>query len=132
MNSLYVYNKVDAIGLDHMDMLAREANTVIMSCELDLGVRDVVDRCWEELRLIRVYTKRQVFLSSNGIPFFLSHWLTNTTERVSTQTLAKRSLSVATRRLKMCVIRSIALSRTASNMLWCGELLPNTFRKELA
>jgi ribosome-interacting GTPase 1 len=45
-----------------MDMLAREANTVIMSCELDLGVRDVVDRCWEELRLIRVYTKRQVFL----------------------------------------------------------------------
>ena len=56
--SLYVYNKVDAIGLDHMDMLAREANTVIMSCELDLGVRDVVDRCWEELRLIRVYTKR--------------------------------------------------------------------------
>ncbi|KAG2160728.1 MAG: Uncharacterized protein AUREO_005660 [Aureobasidium pullulans] len=56
---LYVYNKVDVIGLDHMDMLAREPNTVIMSCELDLGVRDVVDRCWEELRLIRVYTKRQ-------------------------------------------------------------------------
>lgn len=50
-----------------MDMLAREPNTVIMSCELDLGVRDVVDRCWEELRLIRVYTKRQVILYS----FFL-------------------------------------------------------------
>ena len=30
-----------------------------MSCELDLGVQDVVDRCWEELRLIRVYTKRK-------------------------------------------------------------------------
>ena len=29
-----------------------------MSCELDLGVQDVVERCWEELRLIRVYTKR--------------------------------------------------------------------------
>jgi ribosome-interacting GTPase 1 len=55
-----VYNKVDAIGLDHMDMLAREDHTVIMSCELDLGVREVVDRCWEELKLIRVYTKRQV------------------------------------------------------------------------
>jgi ribosome-interacting GTPase 1 len=59
-----VYNKVDAIGLDHMDMLAREDHTVIMSCELDLGVRDVVDRCWEELKLIRVYTKRQVLLPS--------------------------------------------------------------------
>lgn len=55
---LYVYNKVDAIGLEHLDSLAREPNTAVMSCELDLGVRDVVDRCWEELRLIRVYTKR--------------------------------------------------------------------------
>jgi ribosome-interacting GTPase 1 len=29
-----------------------------MSCELDLGVQDVVERIWTELRLIRVYTKR--------------------------------------------------------------------------
>ncbi|KAK1027506.1 Ribosome-interacting GTPase 2, partial [Friedmanniomyces endolithicus] len=30
-----------------------------MSCELDLGIRDVVDKCWEELRLMRIYTKRK-------------------------------------------------------------------------
>jgi uncharacterized protein len=29
-----------------------------MSCELDLGIQDVVERCWQELRLIRIYTKR--------------------------------------------------------------------------
>lgn len=131
MKSLYVYNKVDAIGLDHMDMLAREPNTVIMSCELDLGVRDVVDRCWEELRLIRVYTKRQVFLLSTRTLSFLEQQLTNTTERVLTQTSARRSSCVATQRLKMCVTRSIAHSRTASSMLWYGELLPNTFLKGL-
>ncbi|EME42925.1 hypothetical protein DOTSEDRAFT_72383 [Dothistroma septosporum NZE10] len=56
---LYVYNKVDAIGLEHLNKLAREPNTEIMSCELDLGITDVVDRCWDELRLIRVYTKRK-------------------------------------------------------------------------
>ncbi|KAF2151140.1 P-loop containing nucleoside triphosphate hydrolase protein [Myriangium duriaei CBS 260.36] len=56
---LYCYNKVDAIGIEHMDKLAREPHTVVMSCELDLGVQDVVDRCWEELRLIRIYTKRK-------------------------------------------------------------------------
>ncbi|KAL2350561.1 GTP binding protein Gtp1 [Cryomyces antarcticus] len=56
---LYVYNKIDSVSLDFLDKLAREPNTVVMSCELDLGVRDVVDRCWEELRLIRVYTKRK-------------------------------------------------------------------------
>lgn len=56
---LYVYNKIDSVSLDFLDKLAREPNTAVMSCELDLGVRDVVDKAWEELRLIRVYTKRK-------------------------------------------------------------------------
>ncbi|PVI07612.1 P-loop containing nucleoside triphosphate hydrolase protein [Periconia macrospinosa] len=56
---LYVYNKIDSISLPHLNDLAREPQTCVMSCELDLGVDDVVERCWEELRLIRVYTKRK-------------------------------------------------------------------------
>ncbi|KAF2418671.1 GTP-binding protein [Tothia fuscella] len=56
---LYVYNKVDSIGLEHLDTLAREPYTAVMSCELDLGVTEVVDKCWEMLQLIRVYTKRK-------------------------------------------------------------------------
>ncbi|PMB68738.1 Ribosome-interacting GTPase 2 [Beauveria bassiana] len=59
INCLYVYNKIDSVSLDFLDSLAREPNTVVMSCELDLGVQDVVDRCWKELRLIRLYTKRK-------------------------------------------------------------------------
>ena len=53
---LYVYNKVDSIGIPHLDELAREPHTVVMSCELDLGIQDVVERCWKELALIRIYT----------------------------------------------------------------------------
>jgi ribosome-interacting GTPase 1 len=56
---LYVYNKIDSVSLDFLDKLAREPQTVVMSCELDLGIQDVVDRCWEELKLIRIYTKRK-------------------------------------------------------------------------
>lgn len=56
---LYVYNKIDSISLEHLDNLAREPNTCVMSCELDLGIFDVVERCWDELRLIRIYTKRK-------------------------------------------------------------------------
>ncbi len=56
---LYVYNKIDSVSVEFLDQLAREPNTAVMSCELDLGIRDVVDRCWRELRLIRVYTKRK-------------------------------------------------------------------------
>lgn len=56
---LYVYNKIDSVSLDFLDKLAREPQTCVMSCELDLGIQDVVDRCWEELKLIRIYTKRK-------------------------------------------------------------------------
>ena len=44
---LYVYNKIDCISLPFLDQLAREPQTVVMSCELDLGISDVVDRAWE-------------------------------------------------------------------------------------
>lgn len=56
--SLYVYNKIDSVSIDFLDKLAREPNTVVMSCELDLGIDDVVERCWYELQLMRIYTKR--------------------------------------------------------------------------
>jgi uncharacterized protein len=56
---LYVYNKIDSVSVEFLDELAREPNTVVMSCEMDLGVQDVVERCWHELRLMRIYTKRQ-------------------------------------------------------------------------
>jgi ribosome-interacting GTPase 1 len=56
---LYVYNKIDSVSLDFLDRLAREPHTAVMSCELDLGVQDVVERCWQELKLIRIYTKRK-------------------------------------------------------------------------
>ena len=59
LKCLYVYNKIDSISLEHLDTLAHEPNTCVMSCELDLGIQDVVERCWEELRLIRIYTKRK-------------------------------------------------------------------------
>ncbi|EAQ86472.1 conserved hypothetical protein [Chaetomium globosum CBS 148.51] len=59
INCLYVYNKIDSVSLDFLDKLAREPHTVVMSCELDLGIQDVIDRCWKELNLIRIYTKRK-------------------------------------------------------------------------
>ena len=56
---IYVYNKIDSISLEHLNTLAHESHTCVMSCELDLGIQDVVERCWDELRLIRIYTKRK-------------------------------------------------------------------------
>lgn len=45
--------------MQFLDQLAHEDHTVVMSCELDLGITDVVDRAWQELNLMRIYTKRR-------------------------------------------------------------------------
>lgn len=45
--------------MEFLEQLAHEDHTVVMSCELDLGVSDVVDRAWKELNLMRIYTKRK-------------------------------------------------------------------------
>lgn len=59
INCLYVYNKVDAVSLEECDRLAREPNTVVMSCELDLGIEDLKEEIWRQLDLLRLYTKRR-------------------------------------------------------------------------
>ncbi|QPG74406.1 Ribosome-interacting GTPase 2 [Brettanomyces nanus] len=56
---LYAYNKIDAVSLEEVDRIARQPNTVVMSCELSLGIHDVVEEIWYRLNLIRMYTKRR-------------------------------------------------------------------------
>ncbi|CAH2353941.1 ribosome-interacting GTPase 2 [[Candida] railenensis] len=59
---LYVYNKIDAVSLEECDRLARQPNTVVMSCELDLGIEDLKEEIWRQLGLVRLYTKRRGIL----------------------------------------------------------------------
>ncbi len=52
---LYVYNKVDAVSLEEVERLAVEGEgmNVMISCELDLGLDDLLERIWEELALVK-------------------------------------------------------------------------------
>ena len=47
------------MSLEECDRLAREPNTVVMSCELDLGIEDLKEEIWRQLDLLRLYTKRR-------------------------------------------------------------------------
>lgn len=59
VSTLYCYNKIDQIGLRTLDRLARQPYTVVVSCEQDWNLHGLVERIWEELKLLRVYTKRR-------------------------------------------------------------------------
>lgn len=70
---LYVYNKIDAVSLEEVDRIAREPNTIVMSCEIDLGLTDVVEEIWYRLNLLRLYTKRRGNLPDFTGPMVVRH-----------------------------------------------------------
>lgn len=58
MKCLYVYNKIDQISLEEVDRLARGEHNVVISCNMKLNLDYLVEVLWEELKLIRIYTKK--------------------------------------------------------------------------
>ncbi|XP_055326879.1 uncharacterized protein LOC129580462 [Sitodiplosis mosellana] len=55
---LYVYNKIDQISIEEVNRLARQPYSVVVSCNMQLNLDYLLERLWEELSLIRVYTKK--------------------------------------------------------------------------
>ncbi|KAF9243847.1 developmentally regulated GTP-binding protein [Melanogaster broomeanus] len=45
--------------LSQVDKLARTENTVVISCEMDLNLDYLIERIWESLGLVKVYTKKR-------------------------------------------------------------------------
>lgn len=54
---LYCYNKIDAVSLEETDRLARQPHSTVVSVSDSLGLEDLVERIWDDLRLVRAYTK---------------------------------------------------------------------------
>ncbi|MEW5302546.1 MAG: hypothetical protein WDW36_005321 [Sanguina aurantia] len=55
---LYVYNKVDMCSIEEVDEMARWPNSIPISCSLALNMDGLLERIWEMMALVRVYTKR--------------------------------------------------------------------------
>lgn len=56
---MYVYNKIDSISLEQIDKLARTPHTVVISCEMDLNLTFLVEKIWDELGMVKIYTKKR-------------------------------------------------------------------------
>uniref|UniRef100_A0AAX7U9S8 Developmentally-regulated GTP-binding protein 2 n=1 Tax=Astatotilapia calliptera TaxID=8154 RepID=A0AAX7U9S8_ASTCA len=59
MPCLYVYNKVDQISIEEVDRLARRPHSVVISCGMKLNLDYLLERLWEYLALICIYTKKR-------------------------------------------------------------------------
>ncbi|KAL8118802.1 hypothetical protein AgCh_016338 [Apium graveolens] len=59
MKCIYVYNKIDVVGIDDVDKLARQPNSIVISCNLKLNLDRLLAKMWDEMGLVRVYSKLQ-------------------------------------------------------------------------
>ncbi|MGH0146831.1 UNVERIFIED_CONTAM: hypothetical protein FKN15_034841 [Acipenser sinensis] len=59
MNCVYVYNKIDQISMEEVDRLARRPHSVVISCGMKLNLDYLLERLWEYLALICIYTKKR-------------------------------------------------------------------------
>jgi len=59
MKCVYVYNKIDMLSIPMVDALARQPFTQVISVRQKLNLDGLLDRIWQELALVRVYTKKK-------------------------------------------------------------------------
>ncbi|WJX86507.1 Developmentally-regulated GTP-binding protein 2 [Trifolium repens] len=52
MKCVYVYNKIDVVGIDDVDRLSRQPNSVVISCNLKLNLDRLLARMWDEMGLV--------------------------------------------------------------------------------
>ncbi|KAM6495986.1 P-loop containing nucleoside triphosphate hydrolase protein [Amanita muscaria] len=55
--AIYVLNKIDAISIEELDLLYKIPHSVPISSKDWLNVDELVEKMWEALDLVRVYTK---------------------------------------------------------------------------
>lgn len=136
-NNLDVYNKIDSISLEQTDKLAREPNTVVISCEMDLKSANIfvlsltlahrllcsldylIDRIWDELRLVKIYTKKRGAHPDLSDPICLRRGAT--IEAISCFLCQRFFFDFCTNR--MFVMGFIDLLLQISDIVWSGEIL---------
>ena len=55
--ALYVINKIDQITIEELDLLDQIPNYVLVSAHLGWNLDELLERIWEKLDLLRIYTK---------------------------------------------------------------------------
>lgn len=69
---IYVYNKIDTISIEDVDELMQDSQNACISIHMNLGIDILLDKIWEQLALVRIYTKRRGEAPDFSDPLFLT------------------------------------------------------------
>ena len=71
--AIYVVNKIDQITIEELDLLDQLPNYVMISAGLKWNLEELLERIWEKLDFVRVYTKPKGQLPDYDAPVILSN-----------------------------------------------------------
>ena len=91
---LYVYNKIDTLSIEEVDELARKPHSVVISIYLNLNLDTMLKMMWDDLGLIRVYTKRRGQAPDLEDPIVLSSERHGLSVETATRGISKELLAI--------------------------------------
>lgn len=91
---LYVYNKIDTLSIEEVDELARKPDSVVISIYMNLNLDYMLQKMWDYMGLIRVYTKRRGQLPDLVDPVVLSNERHGLTVEAVCKTISKDFLAI--------------------------------------
>jgi len=56
---IYAYNKIDIISIEECDRLTKDSQNAVISCQMNLGIDILLEKLWDQLGMVRIYTKRR-------------------------------------------------------------------------
>lgn len=68
---LYILNKVDQVCLEELDIISQCPNSVCVSAHLEWNLDGLVDKMWEMMDFVRVYTKPKGQIPDYNAPVIL-------------------------------------------------------------
>eukprot|EP01036_Dinobryon_divergens_P032914 gene32914-42599_t len=91
---LYVYNKIDTLSIEEVDELARKPDSVVISIYMNLNLDYLLQKMWEYMGLIRIYTKRRAQPPDLTAPIVLSSERHGLTVEAASGSISKELLAV--------------------------------------
>lgn len=91
---LYVYNKIDSLSIEEVDELARQPDSVVISIYMNLNLDFLLQKMWEYMGLVRIYTKRRGHAPDLSDPVILSTERHGLTVEAVCKTISKEFIAI--------------------------------------
>ena len=69
---IYVYNKIDTVSIEDVDKLMEEPFNSAISVHMNLGCDILLEKIWDTLGLVRIYTRKKGQPPDFGDPLILT------------------------------------------------------------